>query len=92
VEVTLPNALEVAKKLVELALVKIPVEATLAPIGVLLIVPPSIVSVFTTYTSAIELVGSETIELVTVKIPIVVDGLTNDPVMTSPVTLTKRES
>jgi hypothetical protein len=92
VEVTLPKKLEVAKKLVDDAFVNTAVEAPLAPIGVLLIVPPSTVRVFTTYTSAIELVGSDTILLVTVRIPMVVDGEISEPVIVSPLTFTNRES
>jgi hypothetical protein len=91
VEVILPNALEVAKKLVELAFVNIPVEAMVVPIGVLLIVPPVIVRPSTTNASLIELVGKLMVE-VTVRIPIVVEGLTREPVIVSPFTFTNRES
>ena len=45
---------EVTKRLVEVALVKTPVEATEAPIGVLLMVPLSIVRPSTTITLVIE--------------------------------------
>ena len=91
VEVALPNTLDVAKKLVELALVNTPVEAIVAPIGVLLMVPPSIVRPFTTNASVSELLGKFRVE-VTVKIPIVVDGEIREPVMVSPVMLTNRVS
>lgn len=67
---TFTNAVEVAKKLVEVTLVNIAVEAIVAPIGVLLIVPPSIVRPFTTAASVIELLGKfnepETYKLVVV--------------------------
>ena len=62
---------EVAKRLVEVALVKTPVEAVVAPIGVLLIVPLSIVRPSTTMASVTLLVGRLRLP-VTVKAVIVV--------------------
>ena len=56
---TFTNTVEVANKLVEVALVNIAVEAPVAPIGVLLIEPPSIVRPFTTIASVMEFDGSE---------------------------------
>ena len=47
----------VVKRLVEVALVKIPVEGVMNPIGVLLMVPPLMVRPSTTNVSVIELVG-----------------------------------
>ena len=48
---------EVVKRLVELALVKMPVAGVTKPIGVLLMVPPSMVKPLTTMRSVTELVG-----------------------------------
>ena len=58
VPLAVPNEKFCAKKFaVELALVKMAVEAPVAPIAVLLIVPPSIVKPFTTMVSVMELAG-----------------------------------
>jgi hypothetical protein len=59
VEVAFINTVEVANKLVEVALVNTAVEAPVVPIGVLLIVPPSIVRPFTTMASVTEFDGKE---------------------------------
>lgn len=59
VEVAFTKTVEVAKRLVEVALVNTAVEAPVVPIEVLLIVPPSIVRPFTTIVSMIELAGNE---------------------------------
>ena len=50
-------------------------EAPVPPIGVLLMVPPSIVKPFTTIASVTELAGKDNV-LVTVKLPIVASGIT----------------
>ena len=50
---------EVANKLVEVAFVNMPAAGVTRPIGVLLIVPPSIVRPFTTNASVTEFVGRE---------------------------------
>ncbi len=59
VVVAFTNIVEVAKRLVEVALVNTAVEAPITPIGVLFIVPPSIVRPFTTMVSVMEFDGSE---------------------------------
>lgn len=56
-EVTFTSTVLVANKLVEVALVNTAVEAPVVPIGVLLIVPPSMVRPFVTIASAILLFG-----------------------------------
>ena len=53
------NTVEVAKRFVVVALVNTAVEAPVVPIGVLLIVPPSIVRPFTTIVSVMEFDGRE---------------------------------
>lgn len=58
----------VAKKLVLVAFVKTPVDGVEAPIGVLSIVPPLMVSALTTMASVTELLGKESV-FVTVRLP-----------------------
>lgn len=58
-----------AEKFVVVAFVNTPVDGTVAPIGLLSIVPPDIVSPGTTIASVTELLGNERV-LVTVRLPI----------------------
>ena len=74
VAVILTRTEDVAKKLVEVRLVKIPVDGTVLPIGVLSITPPLIVKAFTTIALVIESFGKLT-ESDTYRL--VVEALTN---------------
>ena len=78
-----PNARLVANAFVEEMLVNTPVEGVDAPIGVLLMVPPSMVKPLTTKLSVTELVGSERTP-VTAKLVVVALVITSPPVMVPP--------
>ena len=69
VTATSVNVPVVANKLVLVAFVNTPVDGTVAPIGLLSIVPPDIVSPGTTMASVTELLGNERV-FVTVRLPI----------------------
>ena len=62
VAVALTKIVLVAKRLVEVALVKTPVDGVVAPIAVLLIVPPEIVRALSTIGSVTLLAGKDNVD------------------------------